>query len=206
MADVTTQQYDSFVKLRNQRAEELGKQTLKDNPNVTYGEVLSPQELRLVSVYTQPDVLNLANSIYSPEQIEEIRNTVNFKERVTPYNRAPVEFDLEERYPAYSDDLNKDEIYKQEEASKLEMMSPEERNMYEIAMQGSAPEEILAAEGMKPFNLEQQMRVAARGFDPDNYIPFSEQGSRELAFNPRNMTKEQWKKWGERNNLKGEYR
>ena len=206
MADVTTQQYDSFVKLRNQRAEELGRQTLKDNSNVTYGEVLSPQELRLVSVYTQPDVLNLANSIYSPEQIEVIRNTVNFKERVAPYNRPPVEFDLEERYPAYSDSLKKAEIYKQEEAAKLEMMSPEERNMYEIAMQGSAPEEILAAEGMKPFNLEQQMRVAARGFDPDNYIPFTEQGSRELAFNPRNMTKEQWKKWGERNNLKGEYR
>ena len=103
MADVTTQQYDSFVKLRNQRAEELGRQTLKDNSNVTYGEVLSPQELRLVSVYTQPDVLNLANSIYSPEQIEEIRNTVNFKERVAPYNRVPIDFDLEERYPAYSD-------------------------------------------------------------------------------------------------------
>ena len=95
MADVTTEQYDSFVKLRNQRAEELSSQTLKDNSNVTYGEVLSPQELRLVSVYTQPDVLNLANSIYSPEQIEEIRNTVNFKERVAPYNRVPIDFDLE---------------------------------------------------------------------------------------------------------------
>ena len=206
MADVTTEQYDSFVKLRNQRAEELGKQTLKDNPNVVYGEVLSPQELRLVSVYTQPDVLNLANSIYSPEQIEEIRNTVNFKERVAPYNRVPIDFDLEERYPAYSDALKKAEIYKQEEASKLEMMSPEERNMYEIAMQGSAPEPIIAAESMKPVGLDKSIRIAARGFDPDNYIPFSEKGSRELAFNPRNMTKEQWKKWGERNNLKGEYR
>ena len=206
MADVTTQQYDSFVKLRNQRAEELGKQTLKDNPNVVYGEVLSPQELRLVSVYTQPDVLNLANSIYSPEQIEEIRNTVNFKERVAPYNRVPIDFDLEERHPAYAAALRDAEIYKQEEAAKLETMSLEEKNLYKSAMQGSTPEPILAAETTKPFGLDKSIRIAARGFDPDNYIPFSIKGSIELGFNPRNMTKEQWKKWGERNNLKGEYR
>ena len=47
--DVTQEQLDEFLSLRSQAANSLANKTLKDNPNVTYGSLLSPAELELAT-------------------------------------------------------------------------------------------------------------------------------------------------------------
>ena len=48
--EVTQEQLDEFYALRTQAANNLAKKTLKDNPNVTYGSLLSPKELELATL------------------------------------------------------------------------------------------------------------------------------------------------------------
>ena len=99
--EVTTEQENEFYALRTEAANRLSKQTLKDNPNVTFGQLLSPKELEFASHIYSPDIKARASKIYSPEDIARIENAVDWANRVSPYNRAPIEYDMNERHPDY---------------------------------------------------------------------------------------------------------
>ena len=53
---ITQQQLDEFKKMQQDYALDLSKQTLKDNPNVTYGQLLSPKELELAAILYSPEL------------------------------------------------------------------------------------------------------------------------------------------------------
>ena len=76
--DVTDQQQvDEFYQLRNEAASLLAKQTLKDNPNVTYGQLLSPKELELATHIYSPEIKTRASQLYTPEEIKQIEKELN---------------------------------------------------------------------------------------------------------------------------------
>ena len=62
--EVTQQQLDEFYALRTEAANSLASKTLKDNPNVTYGQLLSPKELELATHVFSPDIKSRASLIY----------------------------------------------------------------------------------------------------------------------------------------------
>ena len=54
--DVTQAQYDAFIKDAMKAALDLGNTTLTNNPNVTYGQLLSPQELESAAIMFSPEL------------------------------------------------------------------------------------------------------------------------------------------------------
>ena len=52
--EVTQAQYDAFIAQRDEAAKVLGTQALTNNPNVTYEQILSPQELQSAAIIFSP--------------------------------------------------------------------------------------------------------------------------------------------------------
>tara|TARA_R110001599_G_scaffold188468_1_gene382974 strand:+ start:597 stop:4013 length:3417 start_codon:yes stop_codon:yes gene_type:complete len=209
--DVTKEQENEFYALRKEAALNLSKQTLKDNPNITYGDLLSPKELEFAAHQYSPVVKTRAAQIYTPEQIEQINNSVNWSERVAPYNRAPIEYDMYERHPEYQRRLDEYNVYQEALAKEPTVADltafPDAFNPLD---QREIDERIKPSE---PFGLSKQKEIATLGFDPspENQIQFQNPGDARTfnlgqAFGPRKMTMENYKFLGDKVGLKGEYR
>ena len=197
--EVTQQQLDEFYALRTDAARSLANKPLKDNPNVTYGSLLSPKELEFAAHIFSPDIKSRASLIYTPEDIEKIENAVNWEERVTPYNRAPIEYNMEERHPDYMESVRK-------------FNSPEgKERRNKIMIRGNYPEDYQPLEPIAPFGLDKAKEIASLGFDPANELNFDSftDGAAfrtKVGFAPRNMTVEDYKFIGKQHGLDGEYR
>ena len=99
--EVTQAQYDAFIAQRDEAAKVLGTQTLTNNPNVTYGQILSPQELGSAAIIFSPELNAGATEIFDADTLNKIQTSVDFENRVKPYNKAPIEYDMYERHPEY---------------------------------------------------------------------------------------------------------
>ena len=195
----TDQQLQDFKEMQSTVAIDLSKQTLKDNPNVTYGQLLSPDELSIAAILYSPELKSKASSIYTSDEMIQIENTIDWQNRVAPYNRAPIEYDMNERHPEYIKGL---EYFN----------SPEgQQRATEVKLRGNYPDTYEPFKPTEPLGLEKAQKIAARGFDPANELQFESfkdgVGFRsKLAFAPRNTTKEDFKKLGEQYGLVGEYK
>ena len=194
--EVTQQQLDDFKEMQAQYAEDLSKQTLKNNSNVTYGQLLSPAELKIAAISYSPELKTKASSIYSSEQLSKAQDTINWQNRVAPYDRAPVDYDMSERHPEYIKALTY-------------FNSPEgQAESQNFNLKGT---EFPLSKPNEPFGIEKAKKIAARGFDPANELQFESfkdgVGFRsKLAFAPRNMTVEDFKNLGEQYGLTGDYK
>jgi len=198
--EVTQEQENEFYALRTKAANSLANKTLKDNPNVTYGQLLSPKELEFATHVFSPDIKSKASLIYTPEEIAQIESAINWEQRVSPYNRAPVDFDMYERFPEY---MEKVDFFNSPEAQ-------ERRNMGKV--RGNYPDDYQPLEPVAPFGIEKSKEINSLGFDssPDNQLQFDNAGdafkfNNMVAFGPRKMTKEQYQRLGEQFGLKGDY-
>ena len=174
--DVTKEQENEFYALRKEAALNLSKQTLKDNPNITYGDLLSPKELEFAAHQYSPVVKTRAAQIYTPEQIEQINNSVNWSERVAPYNRAPIEYDMYERHPEYQRRLDEYNVY-QEALSKEPTVA--DLTAFPDAFNPLDQREIdKRIKPSEPFGLSKQKEIATLGFDPspENQVQFQNPG------------------------------
>ena len=203
--EVTQQQLDEFYALRNEAANSLAKKTLKDNPNVTYGQLLSPKELELATHIFSPDIKSRASLIYDPEQIARIESAINWEKRVAPYNRAPIEFDMYERFPDYQKRLDS---YNEYQSSLLPGQDPMGAP-FSILDQRELDKRV---EPIAPFGLDKSRYIATLGFEPspDNQIQFVNPGdqgkfNRMVALNPRNMTIENYKFIADKMGLEGDF-
>jgi|TARA_Y100000310_G_scaffold343194_1_gene449738 hypothetical protein len=185
--------------IKDERIGGLKWNALKDNPNVTYGNLLSPQELKVLANFT-PTVLPILDQIYSAEEIADIRKKSESigKNRIALYNRAPIDFDVEERFPEYTRRI--------ESYDEREILSPIQRGM--LAGTAGMPAEYLPP--VAPVGLEKAKKIAARGFEPDNELKFEnfKEGAAfrtKVGFAPRHMTKEDWDYLGKQHGLEGEY-
>ena len=195
---ITEEQFAEFKKLQEIAAIDLSKQSLKDNPTVTYGQLLRPSELELAAILYSPELKAKAAGIYTSEKMIEIENAVDWQKRVAPYNRKPIEYDMNERHPEYVKQV-------------AEFESPEGRaKRQEIKIRGNYPDDYEPFKPTEPLGLEKAKKIAARGFDPENKLQFKTFGDgfrfrSKLAFAPRNTTIEDFKYLGKQHGLVGDY-
>jgi len=197
--EISQQQLDEFKEMQSMAAIDLSKQTLKDNPNVTYGQLLSPAELELAAIIYSPELKSKASSIYTSDDMVKIENAIDWQNRVAPYNRTPIEYDMYERHPEY--------MKQQDEFNSPE--GQERRNT--IKLRGNYPDQYQPMEPIAPFGIEKAKKIAARGFDPANELQFESFkdgfGFRsKLGFAPRNPTIQDFKYLGEQYGLTGDYK
>lgn len=204
--EVNQAQLDEFYSLRNEAASLLSKQTLKDNPNVTYGSLLSPKELELATHTYSPEIAARAKLIYEPEELERISTAINWKQRVAPYNRAPVEYDIPERHPEYQTQLNIYEDYLTGDIDKLKEQYQNSPSLMESdARQG------VRRPPATPIGLEKSQEIAALGFDPSNELTFEDASigrsfRTKVGLGPRKMTTKDYEFLGKEHGLDGEFR
>ena len=204
--DVTDQQrVDEFYQLRNEAASLLAKQTLKDNPNVTYGQLLSPKELELATHIYSPEIKTRASQLYTPEEIKLIETAVNWEKRVKPYNRAPIEYDMSERHPEYQARLDElEELRAMPQVPSLVGVGPSAETFR------SSQQLANDTDPMSPIGLDKSRKIASLGFDPANELTFDDpeigRGFRtKVALGPRKMTIDDYKFVGKQHGLDGEY-
>ena len=205
--DVSQQQENEFYTLRNEAAALLSKEPLKNNPNVTYGQLLSPKELEFAAHMYSPEIKTRASQIYSPEDIARIETAVDWETRVKPYDRAPIEYDMNERHPDYMRRLDE---YNTSPANRMRQ-SGDVADINE-ARYGLIEGDIAPIPPTLPFGLAESQEIAARGFDPspDNQLRFENPGdslkfNNSVAFGPRKMTIKNYKFIGDKFGLKGDY-
>jgi len=197
---ITNEQFEEFKRLRAEAALLFGEQTLPNNPNVTFGSLLSPAELEQAAVIVSPEVRTLAEQLYSPEDIQRIETAVNWDSRVAPYNRAPIDFDVDERFPDYAQ----------------EMALFEEGDIGAGSRYGAGPYNFVGYDDPRviaprpPIGLDKARKIAARGFEPDNELKFDnfKEGAAfrsKVGLNPRSMTVKDWEFLGKQHGLKGKY-
>jgi len=204
--EVDQQVMNEFLAAQLGASQRLSKKTLKDNPNVTYGQLLSPGELKIAAQIESPEIAEMAKNIYSPEKLERYRTMMNnvYEKSVKPHNRAPIEYDMYERHPEYQKRLDS---YNEFQNDPMNQLSPD--MSFNILDQREVDKRV---EPFKPFGLDKSKEIASLGFDPspDNQIQFEnsdDQGrfNRMVALNPRNMTIDNYRHIGEQIGLKGEY-
>ena len=202
--EVTNQQMEEFYSLREAAAKSLANKTLKDNPNVTYGQLLSPLELEFAAHVYSPEVKTKASTIFTPEEITQIESAVNWQERVSPYNKAPVDFDMYERFPEYQRRLDSYNEFQNDPINQVQ-----QADTFNILDQREIDKR---TEPLAPFGLEKSKEIARLGFDPspDNQIQFKkseDQGTfnRAVALSPRNMSISNYKFISDKLGLQGEF-
>jgi len=179
-----------------------GKDSPNYNPNITYGSILSDMELKQIAKLS-PKLSPLLNETRSPEKIQEIKDQVAqiTERRINLYNRAPIDFDVTERFPEYTREL---ETYN----ALINQDSPMRERISQFEEGAGMPPDVSAP--LRPIGLENAEKIAARGFEPDNELKFEnfKEGAKfrtKVGFAPRHMTKEDWDYLGKQHGLKGTY-
>ena len=198
---VSEENYQEYLNMRNNAVNFLKEQPLKNNPNVTYGNILAPQELEILADLDS-SLAPVIGQIYSEEEFKSIQegaqNIIN--QRVIKYNRAPIDFDVAERFPEYTREL---ETYD----ALINQDSPMREQISQFEEGAGIPPEIRAP--LRPIGLENAEKIAARGFEPDNEVKFKNwtDGAKvrtKTGFAPRIMTKEDWQYIGNQHGLEGD--
>tara|TARA_R110000751_G_scaffold206313_1_gene310347 strand:+ start:1230 stop:1835 length:606 start_codon:yes stop_codon:yes gene_type:complete len=140
----TTDQYPNGIPLNNE--------------NITFQGLVSPDELTILALENNPELLEMHLQQHpGGESSQEIKDRAKkiMEQRVNPYARAPVPYDMESRHPAY-----------------MEAKRNYERNVgegygYTRQYPGNRPEDVGQYGPMEPRDLEMRKRLASLGWDPD---------------------------------------
>ena len=194
--EVTQAQYDAFIEERNEAAKVLGTQTLTKNPNVNYTTLISPQELQSAAIILSPELNARAREIFDQETMDKIEASVDFENRIKPYNKAPIEYDMYERHPEY---MKQVDYFNSGEG---------QQRSQEAFVRGNYPDDYRPFEPQAPFGIEKAKKIAALGFDPAKEITFDNFGDQagfrsKIGLAPRNLTKEDIKYIGDQYGLEG---
>ena len=164
----------SFEELRDKKAALLARAPItKDNEQLLYSSYISPTELNTL-VLKDPEVARLAVQKYGQEWLDRRLPFVDqiIEKRVKPYRRAPIEYNMEERQPAYME---------------------AKRNFEQRGQFRDYPGNVAPAPPSEPFGLEIQKEVAGLGWDPQIQFStgdFSKDAKLRTfaSFAPRNLT------------------
>jgi hypothetical protein len=87
----TTEEY--FDRLHAETAEALHGEALGDNPNLTYGQVLIPGDLRILSLFTNPELQKLLPDIYDQQTITNLKGGYDtVSKKLQEFNIPPHPF------------------------------------------------------------------------------------------------------------------
>jgi len=195
-------------------SQELGTKTLSQNPNVTYGAILSPQELEALALVYSPELKAEAVNIYGLDQVDNYINSVDVNKRIKPYDRPPLPFEISEYFPDYDRRMgiyNSDEAVRIRELEKQGVFTPyNPLDQRELDMR-KEPYLIGLGDGSWDSSPAARVkRLAALGFDAtrEGEYKFSdlEAGRRfamDRALSPRNMTTKDYKHLAEKYGMEG---
>ena len=182
------QMQQNSEELINQIISDGYKKPLPNNPNLRYGTVLSPNELRIYAVAknTQLRDLEFANGNLNQETYERILSKLpELEEKIAVYNIPPVSYTLEEREPDLYNKMMEDQN-----------SGAAQQRRIDAGIRGNLPADYTPFEYKEPVGFKRKQEIASYGIDPDNPYNF---GSREverdfynrLAFTSRTPSKKQ---------------
>ena len=98
-----------------------------------------------MSILTSPVLKDLVPQVYGPDALTRYRDMAKrvMTQRVKPYNRAPIEYVMEDRHPDYISAL---------------------KNYEEIGQYRDYPGNVPPAAPIEPWGLEKRKKLASLGF------------------------------------------
>ena len=127
------------------------------NSEYTFGGLVSPDEIDVLSLAMNPELLDLHLQIYPEETQEQIIDLSKkiMARKVLPYSRAPVPYIMEERHPEYM------------QAKRNYQESLGSGYGYTRQYPGNRPEDVGQYGPMEPANLDMRKKLSRLGWDPD---------------------------------------
>lgn len=212
--------WNTYTTKRNAIVEQFRNRPLPKNPNITYGQIVSDDELKAIANNSE-EVKPYVYSIYPKETGFDVENEAFVKniysQRIAPYNYAPrVDYNIYENMIERRPQLAKAwETYNSELGQRIRaeeaqgIFRPQEEFPVELTPEyiketGDQPPGIVGSIfNVKQYNknlrneprmgrFDRAKEIAQWGIDPENVIDFegSEDFQKGLYFLPRNMTKE----------------
>ena len=138
---------------------------LDANPNRTYGDILSPDELKVAAIkgipYIRDRFIEAEGADVINKQITDFDEFV--KPKLQTYNRAPFEYEDNDYFSGYARQL---EDYNQN----IDKLRERRQMMY---VRGNYPESVQEPRPpFKPFGYDASKEISDRGFNPFNELDF----------------------------------
>ncbi len=218
------EQYESMFSIA---ANELSNVPLENNPEITYGDVLSDDEINLGVYLFNDEVVRFAreNQVYEPGYLEQVTNPdleenpdfVNPFERARQYNIPPIDFNIADREPRW---FRQSQLEQQMGPFSYPVVDERAARRFGIL---DDPEKLFLSNQpinlSPPRNLAREQEIAKWGIEPrNNEITFNDGSSIynifgdaskfawHVAFAPRDMTVEDYEHIGKQFGLEGNFR
>ena len=151
----------------DQNIDALYNKPLSNNPNVTYGNVLSPEQTKLYLIGSSGAIQQslLDSGELTIEQLNQINQELmpSFQERINSYNLSPVPYAFEDKFP--------------EKAAKISRIEEERSSRkFDPGTRGNFPADFTPGT-IEPFvspRFDEAQEIAGYGLDPDNPYDFEE--------------------------------
>ncbi|WP_273071442.1 hypothetical protein [Marinobacter sp.] len=172
---------------------------LNNNPNLTYGSVLSPMEVKILAIARDENTRNreIQAGNLDAETYNRILQAVPvIEEKLKTYNIAPISYTLEEREPETFAAMQRD----QEEA---------QQRQTEAGVRGNFPQGYVPFVTKEPIGFKKRQRIASYGIDPDNPYEFEDRTKERefynlLVYGPRKLSKENVQYVLDKSDIKGD--
>ena len=176
-----------FQILQEQAIEELGAQTLVNNPNIKKSDRIPPRFFEILT-FSSPEIRQAAlTNGFTQEQIDNYQKGAQQIEEkyLAPYNLAPLKFDEREDFPIYT--------------SKKDSMLTRSRG------------NVAPYEPGIPYGYDEYKEIKSYGIDPSNQFEFEKtldniQYRKKLAHSPRHLTQKDLKYITDQFDVEGDIR
>ena len=199
MSTVSNQEFEAYNKLREEETDRFALGTLPNNPNVTYGDVISRQEQTLGAIIAS-DELRLAFDTLYPGQYAEVEKKYAeiASQRINPYNVAPYDYNVVQSHPEYAQRLA---LYNSEYGKYAREFNPVFNPLDQRELD-------LRSKPITPYGKEAAENMARYGINPMDPISF--EGSEEFldatGYLPRGATKKDLRFLADKFGLKGDFK
>ena len=183
---------------------------LPNNPNLTYGNALNPNEILFYSIATIPALRDkeIAEGRLTQERYEAILEKLpEMQGKIDKYNIPPIPFNIEDQAPGYTERLAESKAAQEEYNRILEEWSKTASPGERPPMPPDGLQSVI--EPNKPFRFDRKATIASYGINPDNPYQFEtnqleRQFYAHLIAAPRNLTKENVKFITDKLGIKGD--
>tara|TARA_R110000772_G_scaffold10854_2_gene34360 strand:+ start:1509 stop:4991 length:3483 start_codon:yes stop_codon:yes gene_type:complete len=184
---MSTTPLSPFETLQQQAIEELGAQTLANNPNIKKSDRI-PSRFLEVLTFSSPEIRQAAlTNGYTQEQINNYQKGAQQIEEqyLSPYNLTPLDFNEREDFPIYT--------------SKRDNMLTRSRG------------NVAPYEPGIPYGYDEYKEIKSYGIDPSNQFKFEKfldnvSYRKKLAHSPRNLTQKDIKYITDQFDIEGDVR
>ena len=178
MSTVTNQELEAYNKIREEETDRFALGTLPNNPNITYGDLLSRTELILGTIIASEDKLrpafdNLYPGLYAGVE-GKFAEIVN--QRIKPYNVAPYDYDIAQSHPEYAQRLNAyNSEYGKYARENNPVFNPLDQRELDLRSKPITPYGKAAAENMARYGINPMDPISFEGseefLDATGYLP-----------------------------------